>query len=385
MGWKVRRRLRGGTRRGAQWLALAVAVAVSSGTSQPPPPPQNAPPPASIAAPAAAAAVPDATAVTRAARPGHVFVINLENRGYGTVWGPASKAPYLSRFLRARGVLLSQYYATAHHSLPNYLAQISGQPPNAVTRAGCGTYARFRPAGPPYRGVFRGAGCLYPRSVPTVAGQLTAARKGWKGYMEDMRIPCRHPRPGGKDGSQGARRGDQYATRHNPFVYFEAITASPDCRRRVVDFRALAVDLRSAATTPSLSYITPNLCNDGHDSPCVDRRPGGLATADAWLRRLVPAILRSPAFRHDGVLVITFDEAEGRSAGPPGRPGGTAGGRVGALVLSPFVRGGTTSNRFYNHYSLLASIEDIFRVPRLGVARGAGVNSFGPDVFNAPR
>jgi hypothetical protein len=52
-------------------------------------------------------------------------------------------------------------------------------------------------------------------------------------------------------------------------------------------------------------------------------------------------------------------------------------------VLSPFVRAGTTSHRFYNHYSLLASIEDIFRVPRLGVARGAGVNSFGPDVFNA--
>ncbi|MFE4543436.1 alkaline phosphatase family protein [Arthrobacter sp. NPDC056727] len=314
-----------------------------------------------------------------------MFVINLENRGYGTIWGPASKAPYLSKFLRARGVLLSQYYATAHHSLPNYLAQISGQPSNAKTRADCGTYARFKPSGPPYRGVFRGTGCLYPRSVPTVAGQLTAARKSWKGYMEDMRIPCRHPRPGAKDGSQGARRGDQYATRHNPFVYFEAITASPDCRRRVVDFRALAVDLRSVATTPNLSYITPNLCNDGHDSPCVDRRPGGLATADAWLRRQVPAILRSPAFRHDGVLIITFDEAEGRSAGPPGRPGGTAGGRVGALVLSPFVRGGTTSNRFYNHYSLLASIEDIFRVPRLGIARGAGVNSFGPDVFNARR
>src|SRR4051812_17269096 len=121
MGWKVRRRPRDGTRRGARWLALAVAVAVSSGASQPAQPPQNAPPPVTTAAPAAAAAVPDATAVTRAARPGHVFMINLENRGYGTVWGPASKAPYLSKFLRARGVLLSQYYAIAHHSLPNYL------------------------------------------------------------------------------------------------------------------------------------------------------------------------------------------------------------------------------------------------------------------------
>ena len=382
MGWKVRRRPGKVARRGAQWLAISVAVILSGAASQPSPSPQNAPRPVTAAAPAAAP-VPDAPAVTRAARAGHVFVINLENRGYGAIWGPASKAPYLSKFLRARGVLLSQYYAIAHHSLPNYLAQISGQPSNAMTRAGCGTYARFRPAGPPYRGVFWGAGCLYPRSVPTVAGQLTAARKSWKGYMEDMRIPCRHPAPGAQDGSQGARRGDQYATRHNPFVYFEAITSSPDCRRRVVDFRALASDLRSAATTPNLSYITPNLCSDGHDSPCVDGRPGGLVTADAWLRQHVPAILRSPAFQRDGVLVITFDEAEGGSAGPPGRPGGTAGGQVGALVLSPFVRGGTISHRFYNHYSLLASIEDIFRLPRLGIARDPGVNSFGRDVYNA--
>jgi hypothetical protein len=355
---------------------------MSGAASQPSPTPQTAPRPVTAAAPAAAP-LPDVPALTRAARAGHVFVINLENRGYGAVWGPASKAPYLSKFLRARGVLLSQYYAIAHNSLPNYLAQISGQPSNAMTRAGCGTYARFRPAGPPYRGVFRGAGCLYPRSVPTVGGQLTAARKSWKGYMEDMRIPCRHPAPGAQDGSQGARRGDQYATRHNPFVYFEGITSSPDCRRRVVDFRALAYDLRSYAATPNLSYITPNLCSDGHDSPCVDGRPGGLVTADAWLRQHVPAILRSPAFQRDGVLVITFDEAEGRAAGPPGRPGGTPGGRVGALVLSPFVTGGTISHRFYNHYSLLATIEDIFRLPRLGIARAAGVNSFGPDVFNA--
>jgi hypothetical protein len=352
MGWKVRRRPGRGAHRGAQLLALGVAVIVSGAAGQPAPSPDSTPPPVSAAATAdpaptamlapLLAPAPAAAAVPRAARPGHVFVINLENTGYGTVWGPASRAPYLSKTLRARGVLLSQYYAIAHHSQPNYLAQISGQPSNAMTRADCGTYARFKLAGPPYRGVFKGSGCLYPRSVPTVAGQLTAARKSWKGYMEDMRTPCRHPLPGAKDGSQSARRGDQYATRHNPFVYFEAITSSPDCRRRVVDFSAFAKDLKSAATTPNLSYITPNLCSDGHDSPCVDGRPGGLITADAWLRRQVPTILNSPAFQRDGVLVITFDEAEGGWAGPPGKPGGTAGGRVGALVISPFVRGGTT-------------------------------------------
>ena len=137
------------------------------------------------------------------------------------------------------------------------------------------------------------------------------------------------------------------------------------------------------ATTPNLSYISPNLCNDGHDSPCVDGRQGGLDQRRRVARQHVPAILDSPAFKQDGMLVITFDEAEGNRAGPKGVPGGTAGGRVGALVLSPFVKGGTTSEKTYNHYSLLASIEDAFSLPRLGYAGAPGVNSFGPDVFNA--
>jgi hypothetical protein len=83
------------------------------------------------------------------------------------------------------------------------------------------------------------------------------------------------------------------------------------------------------------------------------------------------------------MLVITFDEADGAKQGPKGVPGGTAGGRVGALVLSPLVRGGTTSDKIYSHYSLLATIEDIFSLPRLGYAGAPGVDSFGPDVFNS--
>ncbi|QYF91308.1 alkaline phosphatase family protein [Arthrobacter sp. PAMC25284] len=195
--------------------------------------------------------------------------------------------------------------------------------------------APFTVTGTVTPGQVQGAGCVYPASIPTVAGQLSAAGKTWKGYMEDMQTPCQHPEPGAKDDHQGARAGDQYATRHNPFVYFEEITSSRDCRHNVLDFSSLAGDLRSVSSTPNPAYITSNLCNDGHDSPCVD-----------------------------------------------GRPGGTDGGRVGALVLSPLTAGGTTSEKLYNHYSLLATIEDSFSLPRLGYAGAAGLDSFGPDVFN---
>jgi phosphatidylinositol-3-phosphatase len=317
------------------------------------------------------------------AKPGHVFVINLENKGYNEVWGDRSGAPYLSQTLRSKGVLLSEYYGIAHNSNPNYLAQISGQASNAMTRDDCPTYAAFRQTGTAALGQVEGTGCVYPASVPTVAGQLQEAGKTWKAYMEDMGTACRHPKIGAKDSSQAAKVGDEYATRHNPFVYFESITSSPDCQSNVVDFAELAGDLRSVETTPNLSYISPNLCNDGHDNPCVDGSPGGLTAADGWLSRQIPAILDSPAFRQDGMLVITFDEAEGKTVGPSALlPGGTAGGRIGALVLSPFTRGGTTSDRPYNHFSLLASIEDAFSLPRLGYAGAPGLNSFGADVFN---
>jgi hypothetical protein len=335
----------------------------------------------SLGATACEPAPPDKTQA--AGKPGHVFVINLENKGYDKVWGGGSEAPYLSQTLRGQGVLLAEYYGIAHHSNPNYLAQISGQASNAMTRNDCPKYAPFNQSGTASPGQVQGDGCVYPASVPTVAGQLSTAGKTWKGYMEDMKTPCQHPALGARDDHQSATEGEQYATRHNPFVYFEAITSSPDCRNNVVALNNLAGDLKSAGTTPNLSYITPNLCNDGHDSPCVDGSPGGLASADGWLRQQVPAILDSPAFRQDGVLVITFDEAEGKTAGPSGVPGGTAGGRVGALVLSPFTKGGSTSDTSYNHYSLLASIEDIFSLPRLGYAGAPGLNSFGADVFNA--
>ncbi len=321
------------------------------------------------------------TAPSRPGVPGHVFVINLENQGYDRVFGKGSAAPYLSGTLRSQGVLLTQYYGIAHDSLPNYLAQISGQPPNDSTTHDCHTFSAFVPTGSDSQGRLTGDGCVYPASVPTLAGQLTAAGKTWKAYMEDMPSPCLHPAVGAED-SLHKSANDQYATRHNPFVYFRSITDSGDCARNDVNYTQLAKDLGSVATTPNLAYITPNVCHDGHDNPCADGTPGGLAAADQWLRTAVPPILASPAFKQDGMLIITFDEADEGRAGPSTPlPGGTAGGQIGTLVLSPYSTPGGTSAQPYNHYSLLATIEDFFSLPRLGTASEPGITTFGPDVY----
>jgi hypothetical protein len=325
----------------------------------------------------------------------HVFVINLENKGYDRTFGPNSPAPYLSRTLRAKGQLLTQYYGTAHNSLPNYLAQISGQGPNPQTQADCQRYTAFAQAGTFAPQQARGQGCVYPRSVRTIAGQLHAHGLTWRGYMEDMGRACRHPKLNAQDNTQKAQKGDQYAARHNPFVYFKGITQSPSCARDDVGLRHLTSDLGSVSTTRNLTYITPNLCNDAHDSPCVDGRPGGLRTADKWLRTWVPKILQSPAYKKNGLLVVTFDEAdtggqdssaaccgESGDANSP-MPGvtGSGGGRVGAVLVSPFIAAGSWNNTPYNHYSLLRTMERLFGLPALGYARQA--QAFRGDVWNA--
>lgn len=338
----------------------------------------------------------------------HVFVLVLENHSFPVTFGAASPAPYLARTLPARGALLTRFYGIGHASLPNYLALVSGQAPNQDTQLDCATFSEFVPqsAGLDAHGQLPGVGCVYPKSVRALPDQLEAAGLTWKGYMEDMgkdpareSATCGHVPVGNIETTNVASPADQYAAKHDPFIYFHSIIDDPvRCAAHVVNLAQLPRDLQSVATTPNYAFITPNLCNDGHDPRCADGRRGGLTAIDAFLREWVPLIERSQAFRTDGLLVITFDESDGQRAdgssaccGERGLPGarfqaglnGPGGGRIGAVVLSPFVKPGTVSSQPYNHYSLLRTVEALFALPPLGYAAEPGLRVFGADVFTA--
>ena len=326
----------------------------------------------------------------------HVFVINIENKGYDETWGAGSEAPYLAKRLRSKGVLLNHYYATAHNSQPNYVAQVSGQGPNPDMQSDCQVFSEFERTSTQEPDQAVGSGCVFPADVPTLPRQLTAKGRTWTGYMDDMERACQHPPVGEQDPTQRATAKKNYAVRHNPFMYFHSIIDHPTyCKRHVVPLSNLRRALKRVRTTPNLAYITPDLCHDGHDAPCADGRPGGLATVNVWMKRWVPRILESPAFKKNGVLIITADESDGpgsdsdaccgpeTSANSP-MPGitGPGGGRIGALLISRFIRPNSWSTTPYNHYSLLGSLEEIFGLPKLGYARDAGVDTFGLDVYN---
>jgi hypothetical protein len=339
----------------------------------------------------------------------HVFVIALSDQPYATVFGPASTAHYLSQTLEHQGELLVRYDAVAHEELANGIALVSGQGPTAATAANCPTYTDLAPATGGADEQVLGNGCVYPASTRTLPGELAARHLSWRAYVQGIDEPgttaaaCAHPQPGQADptSERGASTGP-YATFRNPLVYFHAIVDSPACTSTDVGMSRLAGDLAKGQAAPSLAYLVPDRCHDGNPTPCTPGAPAGMGPADSFLSRTVPEIERSSAYHHGGLIVITVDEAPSSGeygdsssccgqptsypnlAGVPAAPfSGHGGGTVGALLISPYVKGGTTSQEQFDHYSLLRTIEDLFSVHHLGYSALPAVRSLQPSLFLA--
>jgi len=177
---------------------------------------------------------------------------------------------------------------------------------------------------------------------------LENAGISWRSYDENISgTNCPLTNQGSKDSN-----GNQlYQVHHDPFVYFDDQTndrssTSAKCIAHIRPFTHLAHDLE-ANTVARYNFITPNVCDDMHDS-C-----GGnpIAHGDEWLKKNVPMILNSTAYRSGGVLFITWDEAA------------VGNGPIPMIVLSPFAKGNHYSNyTYYNHGSTLRTIQEIFGV-----------------------
>lgn len=342
-------------------------------------------------------------------------------------------------------------------------------------------------ANPQYAGQVLGTGCVFPKPTRTSHGAQTigdqldrADLRGdeyhvrWREYAEDMGndvsrdfgtpdalggTDCAHPAIGTPDltnSAEGSPIVDQYADRHAPFVYFHSvIDDQAQCDRHVVPLGSVLVgtngsadvfsghlyqDLRRIETTPKFMFVTPNLCDDGHDATCAGTnveggKTGGLTAANLWLAHWIPMIMASPAYQSGKMLVvITVDESgsdtgAGADACPnavqtsclspigpnlrnpgwspllglyyPGYPTNDpaaytfpGGGQIGTVLLNKrlIVPGSVNTTGYYNHYSALRSYEDLLGLTEcgddghghLGYAGTPGLLPFGKDVFNAP-
>jgi hypothetical protein len=352
-------------------------------------------------------AAPPAVAASAATLPPvrHVFVIVLENKEFAEWFGLGrTYNPYLTQTLPSQGILIPNYFGIGHSSADNYIGLISGQPPTADSKNDCPDPLRTQSPNADANGVAPGNGCAYPPNYLTIGDQLTAHGLTWKAYAESMPEPCYlgHDAPG------------NYARKHDAFPYFQSVVgpvvdgkATGQCLQDNVPLTdaGFEADLADPGKTANVNYIFPNECDDGHSDcqgaganpvPEVGSETDEMGQYDAFLRKYVPMITGSKAFKQHGLLVITFDEGydpfgccgepmqdpDGSYPGGEFGSPGNGGGQVGAVALSPFISPGTETTSQYNHYSLLASIEDLFGLPHLGEARLPGTTMFGSDVYN---
>ena len=237
----------------------------------------------------------------------HVVVVVFENKERGSILGSKS-APTFTAYAK-RYANLTQYYAATHPSLPNYLALISGATRVNVNCTDC----QF--------------------DATTLADTIEASGRSWKVYAEGLPSV----------GFLGAASG-RYVKRHNPFMYFRSVVTSPGRLARVVPLPQLRTDL-GAARLPHFAFVVPDLCNSMHDCP--------VRVGDAWLRRTVPPLLKLPRT----VVFVVFDEGSTSVRG---------GGHIAALALGTAVRRGVRFRAVAGHYGLLRTVEDAWRLPRLG-------------------
>jgi phospholipase C len=252
----------------------------------------------------------------------HVIWIWMENRSYNQVLGSSGGAGHLASFAKRCGTA-TNYDGVAHPSLPNYIAATSGS-----------THGITDDCNP--------SSC--PVSGNSLYGQLDASGgAGWTTYAENMAHPC-------DQASYG-----RYAARHNPAVYYTALRAS--CRRHDLAMGGTTGRFArhlSAGHLPGFTFITPNLCDDGHD--CAT------STADSWLGYWLTRITSSAIYRAGRTVVfVTWDENDYSSSAN----------QVATVVVGPTVVPGTRSHRHFTHYSLLRTTEDLLGVGHLGAAATA--------------
>ena len=236
----------------------------------------------------------------------HVFLVVLENVDEDV----GEELPFF-RTLERAGALLENYHALAHPSQPNYIAMVAGSA-YGITDDKTVTI-----------------------DVPHLGDLLESRGLTWKVYAENYPGNC----------YVGAIYGDPktgaYLRRHVPFMNFNDVQDNlTRCNQRIVDATELDADIASG-NLPNFAFYAPNNLHNGHDTNAL--------TADAWLEQRFRPLLNDSRFTDDLVLIVTWDESSGSATDNA----------VSTVFVGNAVRAGVESAAYYDHYSLLRTIESL--------------------------
>ena len=329
----------------------------------------------------------------------HIFYIMMENHGTDEIIGNTTDAPNINQWASRYGVA-TNYYGVTHPSLPNYLAAISGNFQGIWDDCKAGADVTCAPEEfVPDSGDATSSLLLTPAEIasssskphwfdgPNVVDQLEAHRLTWKAYMQSMPGTASTVEYAPVDVVNGVSIPRKlYAQKHNPFMYFSDIRNRPARMEKIVPFDQFERDLQSSEI-PNFVWISPDQCHDMHGISADNAAAVGIpdcatpasgldhkviALGDQFLKTTIDAIMKSKAWHKNSAIVVVWDEDDyagfaGCCESPTGTGGGVLGGaRAPAIVITSRGEHHQSVAAPYNHYSLLGTIERLWRLGCLG-------------------
>ena len=266
-----------------------------------------------------------AAARARARHFDRVLIIVLENVDYEV----ASKVKNLAD-LAEQGASLTNFHALFHPSYPNYLAMVAG--------TDFDVHRRGRLLGDNQVNLPNDA------AHPSIADRLIAAGLDFKQYAEELpNETC----PWNFSSQHGANNRGNYARKHVPFLSFREVQEKWCDRVIGVDSSKsdnfFVQDAKKGLV--AYSFYSPNMSHDGHDTSAQ--------FTGTWVKKFLDDTFPEK-LRQGTLVVVTFDES-----------GGNSDNRIYTLLLGDMVKPASQQDpkalsKFYNHYSVLRTIEDNF-------------------------
>ncbi len=242
-------------------------------------------------------------------RPDHTVVVIEENSSYSQIMDMRNSNSYIHALAR-RGVLFAQSHGITHPSQPNYLALFSGSA----------------------QGITRNS-CPHTFDNDNLASSLLGAGLSFASYSESL------PAAGDLSCASGA-----YRRKHNPVANWQGARLPSELNKRFADFP------KDFSKLPAVSFVIPDQNNDMHD--------GSFEAADEWLKNHIAPYV-DWAVKHNSLLVLTWDEDDGREDN-----------HIATILVGPMVKAGISNQRI-DHYSVLRTLLDFYSLPALGASRDA--------------
>jgi len=235
----------------------------------------------------------------------HIVVVIGENTSAGSVFG-SSSAPYINALANA-GAKFTNSFALTHPSQPNYLQLYSGS----------------------NQGVTDDSYITTKFTTANLGRELINAGKSYTTYSEGLPSV-------GYDGSTSGL----YARKHNPAANWMGTGTNQIPTTTNQPFTAFPANFNNL---PAVSFVVPNLCNDGHDV-CAPLN-NSVLQFDRWIQNNLDAY-KQWCINNNSLLIVTYDEDDFSSTN-----------KIATVFYGAHVAPATYSQTI-NHYNVLRTIED---------------------------